>query len=188
MYGPELKLIDVNASATDVTLAGTWQLLNGTSTGTDYQLRIGRKIRVKSIQLRGYLRPTDPTTVVPQRWDLYVIYDKQSDGSAPTTTAFLENSTAVSFTNLNNRRRFMVLGHICGYLGSNGANGALAPGGEAIDWGAAVDLETIYNGTGGTIADIATGSIYLLSISSTTSGTGTGFTTDMVGRVRFTDE
>lgn len=183
---PEYKLIDVNASTDDVQPTGVWQLLNGVSTGTDYQLRVGRKIQCKSVSLRGCVYPTAGAAFVPQRWDQYVIYDTQSNGTTPTTTEFLETATALSFRNLNNRSRFVVLAHMCGFMGAS-TNVPLAPGGEAVDVHCEVDLETIFNGTGGTVASIASGSIYLLTISGSAGGAGTGFDLDMHCRVRFTD-
>lgn len=180
--GPEWKLIDVNASMTDVQTSGTWQLLNGVSTGTDYQLRVGRRILVKSVSLRGFVEPS-ASMIDSQRFDLYLIYDNQPNGSTPTTTEFLETATALSFRNLNNRVRFVVLAHMIGFLGA----GPLAPGGEVVDLHCETDLETIYSGTGGTVASIASGSIYLLAISSGAGGANAGFDSNIYARVRFVD-
>lgn len=176
----EWKLIDVNAGSSDVTSAGDWQLLNGVGTGTDYQLRTGRKIKMRAIQLRGFTVRADSSG--SGRWDLYVVLDKQANGSTPATTDFLETATSLSFLNLNNRDRFQVLYHQAGLQVLTNPD----PASGLIDVYIPVDIDVVYNGTGGTAAAIASNSLWCFQVSD--NGTaGQGFNFELYSRVRFTD-
>ena len=78
--------------------------------GTDFTDRIGRRINVVSVQVRGYYIP-DYTTppCQPQMARLMIIEDLQTNGVIATPADILQAVTVSSFMNLNNRDRFRVL-------------------------------------------------------------------------------
>ena len=135
---PEYKLIDVNASTTDVQPTGVWQLLNGVSTGTDYQLRVGRKIQVKSVSLRGCvsngglgIRTTAVGSVCGTGYAAQWI--------SPDDDRVPRDGNGFYPSAISTIARFVVLAHMCGFMGAS-TNVPLAPGGEAVDVHCEVDL------------------------------------------------
>ena len=78
--------------------------------GTDFTDRIGRRVNVVSVQVRGYFIP-DYTTppCQPQMARLMIVEDLQTNGVIATPADILQAVTVSSFMNLNNRDRFRVL-------------------------------------------------------------------------------
>jgi len=183
----ERKLIDtvVTDSAMDTT--GTVTLLNGCATGTDFTNRIGRKINVKSILVRGLAEPQDGTTVARfLRWML--VLDTQPNGALATITDILTTSTSLSPLNLNNRDRFKVLvdKQMLNGGGDTTATQAFSDRNSSITHKyKKCNFDTIYDGTGATIADIQSGALLLVTIGSAAAGSGSDMT--YYARVRFVD-
>jgi len=174
----EMKTIDTVQTATTFTTAGTTVLLNGAAAGTDFTSRIGRKIKVMSVQFRGSISPG----TLDNNCRVIIFYDKQPNGGGLPAVADLilnhsagAGSTATDFMNLNNRDRFMILKDMVVPVGriSTTATQAVAgsPSQHAVNIYKKVTLETIYNATGATAAEIATGLIGVLFIS-TVAGSG----------------
>ncbi len=79
-------------------------------TGTGEQNRIGRKIIIKSIQLRLHLMINDPTAPVHDIVRVILLVDKQANGAIPTETNILATAGNVgSFYQLENSGRFIIL-------------------------------------------------------------------------------
>lgn len=173
----ELKYIDVSLGATSFPLAGTGvlTLLNGCIQGSDATNRIGRKVNLKSIQTR--ISNTVATTGISNgpNFRVIIFYDKQANATAPAVTDVLLTDAFASNMNLNNRDRFVILmdktsAESCNY-----------------NWNMhdyrKVNCETIFNsGNAGTIGDIQTGSLYMLTYLASGCLTTTEYVT--VGRVR----
>ena len=104
----EKKFIDVSNTLYNFDTTGTIQLLNGCSQATDYNDRIGRKIIVRSIQLRGLVYPLDTTTAT-SLCRMILLYDCQTNGAAPAITDVITSATSTAPLNLNNRDRFKIL-------------------------------------------------------------------------------
>jgi len=185
----ERKVIDVDPASYNANTTGVLTLLNGVATGTDFTNRIGRKIRLKSIYIRGYCQPEDQTTG-NNLARMIVVYDMQSNGAAPTVTDILKSATSVAQLNLDNRDRFKVLIDkqlAMGQFDSTtaGATNAAAPTIHQIKKYKKLNLEVLFNGTAATVGSIATGSIYMLTIGAVASGVGSTFTVS--SRIRFED-
>lgn len=107
----ELKYID---TAINATAASTGTLLPASGTlvpiavGTGPSQRIGRQVRVKSIN--AYLTLTknvsDKSTDVIR---LILLLDTQCNGAVPTVTDILSTANVNSFRNMANSKRFVVL-------------------------------------------------------------------------------
>jgi len=189
----ELKVADIASAAYVADTTGSVTLLAVPILGSDMTNRIGRKIRLKSVYLRGTLQRESyavgdhPAT----NCRLILVHDKQPNGAAPAITDILTASTSVAHLNLNNRDRFAILKDKIWsldpfYLNQtannqySGMGRTVAP----IKIFKKLDLEVIFNATnGGTIADINSGALLLVTIGSTADGGSFTLST----RVRYVD-
>lgn len=155
-------------------------VLNAVVQGTSAITRIGRKIRMRSLDLRWIADMTGGTGGSVMR--LLVVYDKQANIALPATLQIVDTDDFLSPMNLSNSDRFTVLRSlITEPMDSNGS--LVVSGHEYIK----MDLETVYNATnGGTIADIQTGSVLLMVAGSGTSVTLPP-TLTFISRIRFDD-
>lgn len=186
----EKKLIDTAQATYALDTTGSVTLMNGCSQGTDFTNRIGRKYTNVAVQLEGQIGPADNVTqLVGSKCRVMVVYDAQPNGALPAITDVLTAATANSFMNLNNRDRFKVLIDHNVTLGGvqETATQAVAacPNVDNVSYYKKVNLETICDGTGATVADIQSGSIFLLTIGSQAAGLGHIFVGAL--RVRFID-
>jgi len=179
----EKKYLDTQGSASSVDTVASLVLLNGCVPGSDAINRIGRRIHIKSLYLRAVL--SAGATPTNARCRIMIVYDKQSNGAVAVATGangVLNTNTVTAANNLNSRGRYVTL----------------------LDWMPVVDvsgmqllpkvvylrknIDTVYNaGTAGTIADISTGSIYLLLLSNLAAG-ATAPVLDYTCRLRFEDD
>jgi len=160
----ELKYVDVTANSF-FTEAGAVYLLNGLVPGTGASQRIGKKAVMKTLQFRasiGALSAGAEDTIFQGIVRFLWIYDKQSNATAPTLAQIFEQTdSGTSFMNMDNRDRFVVLADRQIAMDQSGGHPA-----AQIKMYKKINLPTIFNaGTAGTIADITSGSIYLVLIS-----------------------
>lgn len=201
--GPERKFLDLNNNLQLATLAQaagsggqsgavTIGLLNPLIQGTDSTTRIGRKILMKSIQIKLDMALQNAGAGVPDAGRdagtvrFMVVYDSQTNGAALAATDVLVvtgGSAVVAPMNLNNRERFKIIWD---------KNRIIDPQGPAqifFKLYKKCTLPMIFNGgNAGTVADIQTGSIYFLMVTSsqaTAVGTMLG---QIYSRIRFIDD
>lgn len=196
----EKKAIDTDATQ-QVNTTGAFTLINPIVPGTDFMNRIGRKIRVKSVYLRGFISteasiaPTTGINTSVQQARLIVFVDLQPNGATPATTDLLTVASTAGHLNLNNRDRFKIL--IDKYfvfdpiIYNTTATQSVATASRQI-WSIKkfkkIEVETIFNaGTAGTIADINSGALYVFTIGSQAAGADTDINSGVLARVRFTD-
>ena len=195
----EKKVIDINTTSFAVETTGTQlQLLNGCAPGSQNFNRIGRKITMKSLQIRGRVQFKD-TTGGPTQVRMIVVYDKQPNGAAPTFANIISSQNIAGtidsliscFPNLDNRDRFEIIRDRMYESGviQDTATQAYAAGmplctiSEFIPLGA---RDTQFNaGTAGTIGDITSGSLYVFFISNQANANGVDVLCAF--RTRFTD-
>ena len=119
---------------------------------------------------------------------ILIVYDRQANGAAPAATDVLTSNTIMAIQNLDNRDRFIILADIFPYAQDEtlaaGNNGAGSGGIMAYKRYIKCNLETIYGGNAGTIADINSGSLLML----TNCNGGTVAGESGIVRVRFVDE
>jgi len=183
----ELKFVDVTASNTlqtggAFTAPSSTTLLNGLVPGTTATTRIGRKVVLKSLYLRWNLRLNTTTTGgTPAR--VIIFYDKQANAAAPAVTDLLEANTFNSQNNLSNRDRFVVL---CDVVTEPVAvAGPFCVAGTIYK---KLNLETMFNaGTAGTIADITSGSVYIMYAAAASATATLGPEFDWRCRIRYQD-
>lgn len=197
----ELKVADVAVGTVNVNTTGSFNLICNPTLGSDFTNRIGRKIRIKSYYVRGYvvvqaaLVPTSPISTGCQMGRMIVFFDCQPNGAAPAVTDLLNTASPSSHLNLNNRDRFKILTDktfvFDPFVYNTTATQSVITGTNTIrplKKYKRCDLEVIYNATsGGTIADINSGALYMFWIGSTASGTSQ--INAVVGtRVRYSDQ
>lgn len=161
----ELKFTDVSLANGTVALgARTWTtpgptfLLNGLVPDATATGRIGRKITMKSLFLRMFSNFAATTTGFGYLRYL-VVYDRQANAQAPAVTDILFSDDVLSQMNISNKDRFLIL--------ASGTFDPLSAQGNGISSEVEIfkqlDLPVQYNaGTAGTIADIQTGSVYIM--------------------------
>lgn len=182
----EKKVVDTAPSSYVCDTTGSVTLLNGVATGTDFTDRIGRKIMLKSVYVRGRIAPVDGGTSNSLA-RVMIVYDMQANGAAPAITDILKTATSQDQLNMNNRDRFRVImdkqfpvGGVDTTVGY-----AQAPCIFQVKKFKRLNLETLYSGTTNAIASIATGALFMVTIGDVAAGSGATFNGSV--RVRFMD-
>lgn len=159
--------------------------------GTDFTDRIGRRVNVVSVQVRGYFIP-DYTTppCQPQMARLMIVEDLQTNGVIATPADILQAVTVSSFMNLNNRDRFRVLREEIMTIGafSNVATQSYAAGNQIVPINiyAKCNIPVCFEGTSAAIGSISSGAIYVFLIGNVAAGANDGVA-QLSCRVRFID-
>jgi len=189
----EVKFKDTTKAQTALANAGTIfnDTLLGMIEGNTDSTRIGNRITVKSVMLRGDARlpSTAASTDTSQIVRIIVYLDRQANGATAAVADILASADYRSFNNLDNSDRFRTLAEETIDLTLSGAT----PSGAAYTYGetkksffmkAKLNLDVKFKGNAGTVADLASSNIGVLVISET-DGLGTlGY----IARVRYTDQ
>jgi len=198
----ERKVYDINSTTYNVSTTGTFTLLAVPTPGTDMTGRIGRKIVLKSCFIRGHIgteasRNTaiDDVIVPATMVRMILLVDCQPNGSVPSTTDLLKESTPTSQLNLDNRDRFKILLDKQWVFDplyfNNNATFALASASRqqvAFKKYKKLGVETIFNsGSAGTIADITSGALYMFWVGNQSAIGGIDNNAVLSTRVRFDD-
>ena len=150
----ELKAVDTNVTQAADTTGGV-VLLSGIARGDDINQRAGREVTLRSIECRFLCKATAGTGI-DQQQRLLIVYDRQSNGAAPTVAGFLSPSNVQSPRNLENRRRFKVLYDRYYQLSASGESGSE----KVFKFYRRLRHPVVFNsGNAGTIADITSGAI-----------------------------
>lgn len=175
----ELKAFDVTSTSLHFDVIATpppfSTSINCPINGAELYQRVGRKMYMKSLHLRGFVN--NIATSVQDIGRIIVYYDSQPNGVAPTIQQLLQDSTAAALTsalseiNLQNRQRFKILRDMPVLLPACTNNAGVLTNlaypqtsrdnkfhiNEFIPLNG---LEVVFNGTnGGTVADITSGAI-----------------------------
>lgn len=142
-----------NAVLPLATTTAAVALINGIAQGTGAGERIGRKVTMKSLFIRGYVAKQGATVgSVPIR--ILIVYDKQTNATLPATTDVVVTDTVMAPMNLANAQRFTVLYDRVFNLGEDGDN--------VFNFSKYIKMnhDVTYNaGTTNTIGSIQTGSV-----------------------------
>lgn len=208
---PEIKAIDfptiaVSASGQTVqnfALMATPPVgytLNCIAVGSGYFNRIGSKINMKSLHIRGFVGPNGTTATDMGR--IVVIYDRQTNGALPALTTILSQrdsagtaqQSGTSEVNLDYRDRFIILRDYEIYFPSTSVAGGVDttsfPGEMSrIDVNMFIpmkDLLTHYKASSAppVVGDISCGGVYIYCVSNVAANPWS-FTYS--GRLRYDD-
>jgi len=178
-------------------------LCNGVQTGAAFYNRVGSRIEMKNLHLRGYIY--NVATSLTTNLRLLVVYDRQPTGGLPTISDLLLSrdqtgatvSTGDSEINLDNRDRFLILRDKQYYAPPCTNTAAVLTNGPSFP---AVDQEwdlnefiklkglgTHYKSSSSptTIADISTGALYCFFVASQSDQC---WSVNMQFRLRFVDK
>lgn len=197
----ERKVNDIAAATYVVNTTGAFTLLALPVTGADMNQRIGRKIQLKSVYIRGHVctnwaaTPVGATSAIAtQHCRLIILCDYQPNGAAPAVLDLLATASPLAHLNLNNRDRFKILKDKIYTLGpsffdtTNQQGLSVAPQILPIKIYKKLNIETIFNATnGGSIADITSGALFMFWIGSTAASATLASTASLSTRVRYFD-
>jgi len=177
----EKKVADT-AGAYAVNTTGAMTLLAIPVLGSDMDMRIGRKIQLRSFYMRGRVVLDNAVNLVSavnspaQQLRCIIFIDLQPNGGAPLVTDLLKTAEPSSQLNLNNRDRFKVLidKQYCfdPFLYTSAGSTTTGRVIQNIKKYKKMNQEVVFNATNcGSIADINTGAFYMLWIGSLAAGT-----------------
>jgi len=158
--------------------------LNDILQGSTVYQRIGIKVLMKNIRIRGTLLPSAATVIGCVR--VAVVYDRQPNGAAAAVGDIFQDCTAGAATNfssgvnMSNKNRFTILRDQI--FNFDAAQSIV----HAIDWFIPCRLQAEYKASGGTIGDITTGSV-LLVVGEVLGGAGTVGFANFRSRIRYED-
>lgn len=103
---PELKTVVASQNTQEINNGGTFQLLTGITPGTSDTTRVGNKILLKYLWLKGNIRTI--ATSVDQTVRLVIIEDRAPTGALPAWTDVFNTVDVYSFRNRDRLTRFKV--------------------------------------------------------------------------------
>lgn len=181
-------MVDTAQAVYALDSTGTVALLNGVAQGADFNQRIGRKITMRSVQIRGLITPQD-ASVSSNLGRIMIIYDTQPNGALPAITDVLNVASSTSMMNLNNRDRFKILMDEqvgCGAVETGATLAyAQAPGVTSIQRWIRLNHDVVFDGTTAAIGDIQTGSLFILTVGFQAANAGHNCNASL--RMRFVD-
>lgn len=183
-HGRELKDIDTDLSAiTNFDTTGSVTLLNGVAQGTDFTQRVGRKFNMKSILLRLSIQPgSTATTNALARW--IIVYDKQTNATAPAITDIIVAANESAANNLSNRDRFVIIYDKVVNIGATGSNDNQRAFFRKYK---RCNMEVTNGGTGSTVGSIQTGALWFVTCGEKAAGTTAPKVLNGTARIRFHD-
>lgn len=206
----EKKTVDFTVANQTFSTTLAIALLNGVQQGTGRQNRIGTCVKWDKLHLTGQV--ISQTGAVVQAIDygrLMIVYDRQPTGTLPVVADLLADvdqagtvtNNATCGINLNNRKRFSILFSRRFTLPPVASGGAVTLGYTVNPMSEPSDtqiekyinlsgLVTEYksNSNPSTIADIATGAIYILTLSETVAAANAQWIASNKARLTFYDE
>jgi hypothetical protein len=178
-----------------------FQLTNGIKQGSGVNERVGRKIFLKSLYMRGFARLNRSAEAFPAVCRMALVFDKQSNGNTPVLGDIfreIDNMGSMSVVdysspmNINNTARFTILLDKTFALQNYSSSSATDDNHSAIvpiRFYKKLNLFTQFNeGNTGTVSDISSGALYLIFITNYNNSTQDEATClDYTVRLRYTD-
>jgi len=179
----EFKSVDVEDPAgVDCDTNTSVTLLNGIARGDDINERTGREVIMKSIQFTGCTYGTAGTGI-DQLHRVLLVYDRQTNGAALTAAQVLSDTTPYSPRNLENRKRFKILYDRLFSINASGEAGTR----RVFKFYRRLSHPITFNsGDAGDVADITSGSLYLITLGSAGVGVTAGYCS-YSSRIRYQD-
>lgn len=182
----ETGFVDLAAGSFVNNTTGTIALIATVAQGASVNQRIGKKIRLKSVQVRG--------TTISGSAGIFcdcaalLVYDRRPTGSLPGITDILDTATAASMNNDANSGRFVILRRWDWIMTGNSTTPATGNEAQSFDKYVPINgKQIVYKAAGtGAIGDIEEGALYFVSVGNQAAGTGASAMT--IGfRTRFVD-
>lgn len=199
----ELKAADTGVTTYQVNTTGTITLLAVPTLGTDYTNRIGRRITLKKLYIRGHVNAENAENAVTvggvetlaQQARMIIVVDRQPNAAVFSITDLLVSARAEAQLNLNNRDRFKVIYDRVFQIPNSIKAAQAAPslvgnfgGMFKVKCFKKLNLPVQFNSTnGGTIADITSNALYMVWVG-TNAAAATDVNATVSTRVRFSDD
>lgn len=178
--GPEKKNIDTVQQEYDLPLTasfGSLVLLNGIAQGSSPNERLGRRVALKSLQLRA----THYSSSLATQARIVIFYDRQPNGSTPSAADLIGTSQFEGVVTMGNSDRFVILmDEITDPVPFTNAH-------NSVKRYLKMDLEEIFGNTGSTISSINTGAIFLMMANNGSNSIGVETSATFTTRIRYID-
>lgn len=201
--GEEVKSLDVPLGTLLCNTTAAFAAVNLIRIGSTFCNRIGRKIQMKSLEIRGQMIPIR-TVAATDYVRVMVIYDRQTNGALPAIADILQDTdqaaanttNSSSGMNLNNRDRFIMLRDwkLClpGFTDTAGqisTLGPVDPVSPTFNIKAYIKLKGLVtqfksDSAPAVIGDIASGGLYIVTFGANASASE-GWSLELATRLRF---
>jgi len=184
--GKEMKFVDLASNIVNLNSSTTnVQLLATIAQGASQSQRIGRKVQLKSVQIKGRVYASTTTTISGCRY--LVVYDKQANKAAPVWTDIMDTATYDAMKRDDNKDRFIILRDVITQVIGNSTTPSTGQESQTVDLFIKINMPTEFAAVGtGAIGDIVAGSLWLISIGEITAGTAAAFL-EFTSRTRYQD-
>jgi len=187
-YAKEKGYVDLASASYELDTTGSVTLLNTVAQGAAVTQRVGKKIVMKGLQLRGFITSNSNTDTLSVAY--MIVYDKRPTGALPAVTDILVSASARAMNNDANAGRFRILKRVDEVLIGNESAFANLHDYTRKDASCWLDLKSApvtYKAAGtGAIGDIEEGALYLVTVGDEAAGTSAGVLTCGF-RMRFLD-
>ena len=154
---PEKKWLDTNINQ-ELSTTGAITPINTIGQGSDAINRIGNQVKMLGVLIKGAIGVGSTPTSAAVR--VIVVYDKQTNGSTPSVSAILTTVSMAGMLNLDYKNRYTIIADECYHVESTGQQ--VVP----VNIYRKMNLNTQFTSTGTSIADISSGSIYVITAGS----------------------
>ncbi len=189
--GGESKFLDTTVSDAPITAGMVIANLTVIPEGNTESQRVGRKVTIKSIHVKGTLTLTAATALASTTDKVFgmLVLDKQTNGAAFAATDLLDTDSIISFRQLANTQRFSILMKKVWTMSAGGA----APTGAAFGFSQVIrdvninkrcniPMEYDNSATTGAITTVRSNNVYWV----TQSGSGL-VVSALTARIRYVD-
>lgn len=184
--GSEMKFFETDLAVTGTNTGVIEASLNLVPEGTTQSQRIGRKMTIKGVYIRGVIN-ADSTTPTPDRMRVIVYQDKQANGATATAANILDSPTSGlinGFRNLTETGRFRILKDETYDVNIYNGNATAAIRRTRVTYKcylANLNIPIEFSSTTGAITEIRSNNVGMLFITTLASGSAAS---DFVGTAR----
>jgi len=181
----ETGYVDLASASYNCDTTGSIALVATIAQGASVQQRVGKKVILKSVQIRG--RVENNADATGNDCTILLVYDKRPTGSLPAITDILVTASASSFNNDANSGRFRILRRYDFSLIGGNTSGRTEAFYKSADDFFKINRPCVFKAAGtGAIGDIEEGALYLVTVGVTAAGTSAA-TASLAFRTRFID-
>jgi ABC-type molybdate transport system substrate-binding protein len=186
LMGRENNYVDLASSTYGFDTTGSITLLATIAQGASVSQRIGKKVVLKSLQMRGTMYSAASTTIADAAY--IIVYDRRPTGTLPNITDVLDSNSPFAFNKDDNAGRFKILKRVDRVFCGNTTTITAKSGYAADMWMSLRNLPVTFKSAGtGAIGDIEEGALYLITLGNGVEGSGTGAILQAGFRVRYKD-
>jgi len=180
----ELNALNTTIGPGNISTTATVDCLNLIATGAQIDQRVGRKIDLESVYIRGFVR-ADSSQTTGQVVRLMLVWDKNPNGQASTAaiTDILDSAHTNAHLNLSNRDRFDVLWDKIMYVAkiTDGAGTS----GYTFKKYKRLGRTAVYGNTTAEIGSVYTGALLFVTVGNVALGTNTNPEYSFTSRIRY---